>query len=247
MPLYPSQILNNVAGVGPPGTSNDSTQGYTIGSGWLDTTTQVLWTCESATASAAVWTQDNLFPGFRTGINYPTFRGAHANANAIPAISTIYIYPFIILNKVTITSLTIRLVSGSAGVGSHLKMGIWGHKFSSGTGQYLPNGAPLAAINTAQDSSGTTGVNVSAAVSATLNRGIYWAGSKCDGTPPTALSVSSAGHDVQYLLGQSALNSLAIVAISTPDTFSNNLPTFTGSETWTDVTSQGVPIVHFGT
>lgn len=38
-----------------PGASNDSTQGYAVGSVWINTTDDRAWICVDATASAAVW------------------------------------------------------------------------------------------------------------------------------------------------------------------------------------------------
>lgn len=38
-----------------PGINDDSTLGFSVGSRWLNTTTQEMWFCTSATAGAAVW------------------------------------------------------------------------------------------------------------------------------------------------------------------------------------------------
>lgn len=46
---------NNYQATVDPTVSNDTTQGYTKGSFWLQTTTNVLWTCFSATTGAAIW------------------------------------------------------------------------------------------------------------------------------------------------------------------------------------------------
>jgi hypothetical protein len=46
----------NLTATTDPGVSNDSTQGYAVGSTWLNTTLSRQWTCTSAAVGAAVWT-----------------------------------------------------------------------------------------------------------------------------------------------------------------------------------------------
>lgn len=58
-PLFP--VSNYVATV-DPGVSNDNTQGYVIGSNWLNTTTNTMFVCLSAGTGAAVWKQDTSVP-----------------------------------------------------------------------------------------------------------------------------------------------------------------------------------------
>ena len=47
--------INNLAATTVPGSSNDSTQGYEVGSEWIDTTTEAIYKCVSAVAGDAVW------------------------------------------------------------------------------------------------------------------------------------------------------------------------------------------------
>jgi hypothetical protein len=51
-------LTNNFAGTTNPGVGNDSTQGYTPGSVWVNVTGQTVWTCISNVAGAANWIQD---------------------------------------------------------------------------------------------------------------------------------------------------------------------------------------------
>jgi Tfp pilus assembly protein PilV len=56
VPMMPNlQGRDNFASAGAPGTTSDTTQGYAIGSRWIDTNTGLLWTCTDATTNAAVW------------------------------------------------------------------------------------------------------------------------------------------------------------------------------------------------
>lgn len=53
-------FVDSVSGhtaAGAPGPTNDSTEGFSPGSIWLDTTGPALWVCVSAAEGAAVWTQ----------------------------------------------------------------------------------------------------------------------------------------------------------------------------------------------
>lgn len=51
----PFTPLNNYTATAPPVSSNDSGEGYSAGSAWLDVTNKILWRCVDATAAAAVW------------------------------------------------------------------------------------------------------------------------------------------------------------------------------------------------
>lgn len=48
-------LTNNYAATTNPGVGNDSTQGYTVGSEWVNTSTNETFSCTSNAAGAAVW------------------------------------------------------------------------------------------------------------------------------------------------------------------------------------------------
>lgn len=48
---------NNFQATTDPSTANDITQGYTVGSLWINTSTKILWTCADSSTGAAVWMQ----------------------------------------------------------------------------------------------------------------------------------------------------------------------------------------------
>jgi hypothetical protein len=50
-------LTNNFASAVNPAVGNDSTQGYQVGSIWINTTAQTAWQCLSAAAGAAVWVE----------------------------------------------------------------------------------------------------------------------------------------------------------------------------------------------
>jgi hypothetical protein len=49
--------LHNFAAISDPATSNDSSQGYSVGSVWVNTSTNKIFACFSASTGAAVWLQ----------------------------------------------------------------------------------------------------------------------------------------------------------------------------------------------
>lgn len=55
--------LNNLTATTDPGSANDSTQGYGVGSVWMNQTNSRIWECASAAAGAAVWFLDGVVPG----------------------------------------------------------------------------------------------------------------------------------------------------------------------------------------
>jgi hypothetical protein len=62
----------NFAAVTAPGVNDDSTQGYSVGSVWIDTTHLLAYVCLDATAGAAVWSEallDNLSAVVDPGVN----------------------------------------------------------------------------------------------------------------------------------------------------------------------------------
>lgn len=50
-------IKTNHAAAGAPGTGNDNTQGYAVGSRWIDTTNDKEYVCLDTSTGAAVWTE----------------------------------------------------------------------------------------------------------------------------------------------------------------------------------------------
>jgi len=53
----PQLIANNFLAIVAPTTGNDNTQGYGIGSMWLNTVTTALYLCTSSATGAATWVQ----------------------------------------------------------------------------------------------------------------------------------------------------------------------------------------------
>ena len=55
-----SYVKNNFVAITNPGTSDDGTQGYRVGSKWINTSTTEIYVCISAVTGNAVWEQSTL-------------------------------------------------------------------------------------------------------------------------------------------------------------------------------------------
>ncbi len=53
----------NLTATTDPGVGNDSTQGYVVGSRWINTSASRMWVCQSSAAGAAVWILTGVVPG----------------------------------------------------------------------------------------------------------------------------------------------------------------------------------------
>lgn len=56
-------LKNNLSATTDPGVSNDSTQGYEVGSAWVNVTGSRTWICSSVAAGAAVWLESAQVAG----------------------------------------------------------------------------------------------------------------------------------------------------------------------------------------
>ena len=87
---------NNYAATIAPVVTNDSSQGYSVGSVWVDTTNDVGYICYDVTVGAAVWVQfinlgeNNTFLGNNTFSGSSTFSGANvfSGLNLFSNVST---------------------------------------------------------------------------------------------------------------------------------------------------------------
>lgn len=238
-------VYYNLAATRAPTGSDDATQNYTAGSQWYDASTGVMWTCLDVTTNgAAVWSASEFHPGVRAGALYPTFRGVHNTGTAYPGVSTIYAYPFRVAAKISVSSLVFRCVTGAAS--SNLKAAIYANNSVSGTGFAKPVGAPIAVCNTGQ-SSATSNSAVTCPVSTVvLWPGLYWMASKSDGAA-SFVSISATDYAIEEMIGRAAANgNTSVTGVSTSDTYSSNFPTLSGSETWSEVLSSGIPIARIG-
>jgi len=180
--------------------------------------------------------------GYIAGRFYSTISGPVVTSVAIPAIDTLYLVAFPLWGPVTISSLHMRIQTG--GAGSAVKVGLWQNSAVSAR----PVGAPLAADNTGQDTSGSTAHTTSDITDVTLSPGTYWYGVKATGTLPTTYSIPSGLQWIDYWVGSPSLaTSIVGNAISIASTYTDDMPTLAEGASFSELTANGVPVLSFGT
>lgn len=122
---------NNYTATSVPGTNDDSTDGYSAGSRWLDTASGKLYVCTSATPGAAVWQEF----GLSAGSGWTT--------NITPSGSSITLSPGVSLYRLTGTNSTLiqTINGGSDGDIVYIVDTAGGSRFRHAVGNiFLPNG-----------------------------------------------------------------------------------------------------------
>lgn len=228
----------NSSSTGNPTAVFDSAAGYTMFSRHQNTATRVSFQCLDASVGAAKWialsTQQS--GRFRTGKYYSTYGGTASTVAMAVAADLIYVYPYPLSERVTLASLNQRVVT--AGTTSAVKMAVYADLNG------VPTGAPLLADSTGQ-ATVTANASVNCTMSGSLDPGMVWIAQKFTGTPATCVSLAS-DFTLEVLIGRAASNgNTALMALSTPDLYSNAWPTLSGGEVWTEVLgSSGVPLIR---
>ena len=93
--FYVKPIKNNYTATTVPGVSNDAVAGYRRGSEWLNTTTNILYSCAFAGAGAAIW-----YPMTRPNVTDFVFASS-TNTQALVAINTYQDLTFSVNNFIT--------------------------------------------------------------------------------------------------------------------------------------------------
>jgi hypothetical protein len=158
---------SNYTATTAPTASNDNTQDYGAASRWLNTTTGLEYVCVSAATGAAVWTLlgANDVP-WVTGKFYGTPRGV-TPAALLTLASTLYAYPVIVPNQVTLATLNLSVTTGQTGGAAHI--GLYADTGAGYPGSLIVDSGILAATATAVVNK--TGLSI------VLAPGIYWAAS----------------------------------------------------------------------
>lgn len=232
-----------------PTTSNDSTQGYAIGSHWLNKSTGVEYVCSSATASAAVWSALDAagFPGLPwvTGQFYGVPRGVTPVA-FLTVASVLYAYPIFVPNTVTISAEQVSVTTGQTG--GKVEIGIY-----KDTGAGYP-GALVAGTDTGDLDGTATAVVGPTNLAVVLTPGYYWLAvqAAASSTMPSVagMTVAYASETTNQLGSDTAAHLLAagseaVMGIKkTSLTYAPLLTTFPASAAL--VLNAGVPLVSLG-
>ncbi len=218
-------LLHNMAATTDPGTGDDSSGGYGVGSIWFNRTRDTLWLCKDASAGAALWepylSRRVLHAGYgAAGVAATTLLNG---SGQVPAADTLYLYPFRWFGGPTLAGLFSRVTT--AGTGSAMKFGLWANDYATGR----PTGVPVAANNTGLSTT-TTGMRT-AAISYAPPPGIYWVGTVHEGSVlPSLQAVSPAQFEsallmpvvADYQLLRGAANN-GLHGVSTPLPYANDI------------------------
>ena len=234
---------SNFAATTAPSGSNDNTQDYGTGSRWINTTTGLEYVCVSAATGSAVWTQTPCSqPAWVHTQFYGVPRGV-TPAALLTLASTLYAYPVVIPNQVTLSSLAISVTTGQTGGAAHV--GLYADTGSGYPGSLIVDSGVLAATTTAVVSK-TSLTNV-------LAPGVYWAASIFTATgtyPSVAGSTVAYGNELANMLGfDTAAHALATSGeagggITVAGTYGALPTTFTAGATLN--LNAGVPLVAIG-
>jgi len=212
----------------PPTATDDTTQGYSVNSKWLNTQTGIEYICRDATTGAAAWVrQDNAdFFGYVSGRYYPGLFAIVA-AGATPGANSVRLHPIVIKERVTLSELGARVTTAEASKSFQLAI------YAADKSTNLPTGNALA--STASLSAGSTGV-MTAALSAnvTLEPGLYWVAMLSDVTTAIFQAYGSSSTNIGAYIGGTAAQvasgaSSSIAYLSIAGTFG----------TWPDLTAGG--------
>lgn len=188
----PASPLNNLSATTDPAVGNDNTQGYSVGSRWINTTTGWEFSALAVTTGAAIWMRispTSLLPAFvpQTGasnILHPWHDVASA-ANVGGAQNQGMFTQFILTKPTTISGLAFQVTTAAAGgAGVVGRCGLFNDNGAGGVGTLIADYGTTAVTS--------TGLKTVAG-SRTLQPGIYWTGFKYEYTtvPTTAPQFTS--------------------------------------------------------
>jgi hypothetical protein len=213
------RTVDNLIATTDPGATDDSADGFHIGSQWFNSSTFKLWVCSDATATAAVWRQQmdaakNLsdlasaatarnnigaspkrHKGYVSGRFYFVPEIVPA-AGAPVVVNTMYLFPFIPPSDVTISELYARVSTAQAA--KLFSLAIYGANETT----VRPSGNALGAL-AANGSMASTGIVGGALASnAALTAGtLYWLAFNSDTTTGAMSSISLASPWIAGLIG----------------------------------------------
>lgn len=219
--------------------SNASPNAYSVGSRKYWLSKGLIYEALDVTDGAAVWVRSRPSVPLVAGRWYPLIEGTSVAGTIAADPTLIYVRPFFWHEKATVTSLPVWVTTTDAGKG--VKTAVY--KMNEATVGYgRPIGAPLISATGILDTAVLSGSTVSPSV--TLWPGVYLFASKIESTTARFLTVTSLDRQVESMIGRGVAtgSSNAVQHLSINGTsYATAWPTFTGSESWTDVFGQGMP------
>lgn len=158
--IYPAPPRANFTGTAAPSASNDSTQGYTVGSEWDDITNDRLYKCIDAAPAAAIWLPVGYQPEYAAGDYLRPLGVANVTSGTPATAAAAFGWPFFAPTQMTFDRVGVGLVTAQAGAACRI-------------GAYRKRGGPLLADFGELDLSAGSGTDVEATISFPVT-GPFW-------------------------------------------------------------------------
>lgn len=234
---------NNPSATTDPTVSNDSTQGYSVGSIWQNSTTGRIWVARGVAVGAAIWTllEFSDHPGYIASNWYlPMGATGTVVTGGNPGANNIKLFPGYIKERITINALGVRVATLSAG--GNVQAAIYANNAATGrpTGNALASTASMSTASVA---------NVNAAVSVQVEPGLYWFATCMDNATATLAALSNTSTIGMTVLVGSATqaNDLAgggLVGLTVSGTF-GTWPSMTGQTFTENNNTSAIGLVQF--
>jgi hypothetical protein len=196
-----AQPHHNFTATTDPTVNDDSADGYSAGSMWMNAGTGWMFRCRSATVGAARWTSIDIndHPGYVAG-KYMVPAGWSQFSTAAAGINTMRAGYGVVKERLTISELFAR-VTGTATAGANFQLALYTVDPATKNPQtLLGNTASLSGAAAAVVSGALSGGNV------TLEPGGYWFVFNTDNATPTFMTLNVAQVVYNSLFGSSSLS-----------------------------------------
>lgn len=111
-----ASILDNLGSTAAPTSNDDATQGYTVGSHWIDIANDIVYVCTDSTNGAAVWKLVSASSYIHNQVaSSATWNIAH-NLNKYPSVTIVDAGNIVVVGDVQYTDLNNLVVTFSGGV-----------------------------------------------------------------------------------------------------------------------------------
>lgn len=192
----------NFSATNDPVVGNDSTQGYQVGSIWLNTSTGKIFFARSVATGAAVWVP---YTGAPQAPNYVVSNwyipsGITFSGTTTPNATSLYAFPFIATERITIGACGTRVTTAQAS--QNFQCAIYANNAATNR----PTGAALS--NTPDISTAATGAitaSLGAAVQIEAGR-MYWLAYMGNATTAQFYANAAQGSPAGYWIGSTTAN-----------------------------------------
>ena len=194
-------VKDNLNASTDPGVSNDSTQGYQVGSTWFNSVTGRVWKARNVSVAAAIWTPlaSGVDPYIVNNWYLPDNVAVAPQGGVNPGVGSIRLFPGIIRHRMTIAQLGVRISTTNAG---NVQAAIYANNPATGR----PTGNALASTASMSTASAAT---VTADASVQVESGLYWFGTCLDNATATLATISNTiGVGMSRLIGSSTASNV---------------------------------------